>query len=40
MDAVRKMNAQEIDNVKRQAREETKYKMEAMNKLDGLRQEL
>lgn len=35
--AMRKVNDKEIGEVKRRAREETKVKMEAMTKLEGLR---
>lgn len=38
--AINKINIQEMKQVKKQANEETKYKMEAMTKLESLRQEL
>ena len=38
--AMRRINDKEIQEVKRRARDETKVKMEAMTKLEGLRQEL
>ena len=38
--AMRRINEKEIKEVKRRARDETKVKMEAMTKLEGLRQEL
>ena len=38
--AMRRINDKEILDVKRRAKEETKVKMEAMTKLEGLRQEL
>lgn len=38
--AIMKINMQEMKNVKKQARDETKFKMEAMTKLESLRQEL
>lgn len=38
--AVRNMTDREVQNVRKRARDETKVKMEAMTKLEGLRQEL
>jgi len=38
--AMTSINNQEMKQVKLRANEETKYKMEAMTKLEGLRQEL
>lgn len=38
--AMRRINDKEIQEVKRRAKDETKVKMEAMTKLEGLRQEL
>ena len=38
--AVMKINVQEMKQVKKQAKDETKFKMEAMTKLESLRQEL
>jgi hypothetical protein len=38
--AMRRINDKEIKEVKKRARDETKVKMEAMTKLEGLRQEL
>tara|TARA_B110000285_G_scaffold163905_1_gene183017 strand:- start:433 stop:996 length:564 start_codon:yes stop_codon:yes gene_type:complete len=38
--AMTALNQQEMQKVRGKAREETKYKMEAMTKLEGLRQEL
>ena len=38
--AITRMNNQEIVETKRRASEETKYKMDAMTKLESLRQEL
>ena len=38
--AMRRVNDKEIREVKRRAKDETKVKMEAMTKLEGLRQEL
>ena len=38
--AMTSINTQEMKQVKLRANEETKYKMEAMTKLEGLRQEL
>lgn len=38
--ATMSINIQEMKAVKRQARDETKFKMEAMTKLESLRQEL
>jgi len=38
--AMSQINQQEMMKVKQKAKEETKFKMEAMTKLEGLRQEL
>jgi len=38
--AMTQINQQDMQKVKLKAKEETKYKMEAMTKLEGLRQEL
>jgi len=40
MTALNKINQEEIKNMKKQTQQETKFKMEAMTKLEGLRQEL
>jgi len=40
VNAMTSINNQEMKQVKLRAKDETKYKMEAMTKLEGLRQEL
>jgi len=37
MNAMKRVNDKEIQAVRKQAQEETKFKMEAMTKLEGLR---
>jgi negative regulator of sigma E activity len=40
INAMTNLNQQEMTKVRAKARDETKYKIEAMTKLEGLRQEL
>jgi len=40
LNALNKLNAEDIKNLKKKMLEETKFKTEAISKLEGLRQEL